>query len=80
MPRAEKDLRRLSRQDQARIRTAYYTLAAGLSHRDIKKLRGTKDQEWRLRVGDFRIRFGLDPSTRTVVVLRVLPRGRAYRD
>ena len=39
-----------------------------------------KLNEWRLRVGDWRIRFGLDADTETVVILRVLPRGRAYRD
>jgi len=54
-------------------------LAGGLAGRDVQKLRG-KPNEWRLRVGDWRIRFGLDASARIVVILRVLPRGRAYRD
>jgi mRNA-degrading endonuclease RelE of RelBE toxin-antitoxin system len=33
-----------------------------------------------LRVGDWRVRFGYDFAERTILVLRVLPRGRAYRD
>lgn len=33
----------------------------------------------RLRVGDWRVLYRLDPTARSVTVLRVLPRGRAYR-
>ncbi|MCA1677782.1 MAG: hypothetical protein LC777_01945 [Actinobacteria bacterium] len=32
----------------------------------------------RLRVGDWRVILELDESHRTIVVVRVLPRGRAY--
>lgn len=39
-----------------------------------------RDDEWRLRVGDWRVRFTRNSDTRTVLILRVLPRGRAYRD
>ncbi|TML96179.1 MAG: hypothetical protein E6G10_27290, partial [Actinobacteria bacterium] len=35
--------------------------------------------EHRLRVGDWRVLLRLDRDQRTVYVLRVLPRGRAYR-
>lgn len=31
-------------------------------------------------VGDWRVRFNRDRDTRTVLILRVLPRGRAYRE
>lgn len=37
-------------------------------------------EEWRLRVGDWRVRFVRDSETGVVYVVRVLPRGRAYRD
>jgi mRNA interferase RelE/StbE len=37
-------------------------------------------EEWRLRVGDWRVRFDRDDEARVIVVLRVLPRGRAYRE
>jgi mRNA interferase RelE/StbE len=46
---------------------------------DVKKLQGAFN-EWRLRVGDLRVRFEIDPGDGAVIVLRVLPRGRAYRD
>ena len=41
---------------------------------------GITPPQWRLRVGAWRVRFNRDPEARTVLILRVLPRGRAYRD
>lgn len=46
---------------------------------DVVRLAGI-DDEWRLRVGDWRVRFTRDLETGVIQVLRVLPRGRAYRD
>jgi mRNA-degrading endonuclease RelE of RelBE toxin-antitoxin system len=34
--------------------------------------------EWRRRMGDWRVRFRHETATRTVEVLRILPRGEAY--
>ncbi len=34
--------------------------------------------EWRLRVGDWRVRFERDAEAHTISVVRILPRGRAY--
>ena len=48
--------------------------------RAIKRLRPNPLAEFELRVGPWRVRFVFDPRTETVVVLRVLPRDRAYRD
>jgi mRNA-degrading endonuclease RelE of RelBE toxin-antitoxin system len=45
---------------------------------DVTRLQGVSDA-WRLRVGDWRIRLRYDQTTRTLVVLRILPRGQAYR-
>jgi mRNA-degrading endonuclease RelE of RelBE toxin-antitoxin system len=42
----------------------------------VRKLTGT--QEWRIRVGAWRVRFSKDETTRTIYITRVLPRGRAY--
>jgi mRNA-degrading endonuclease RelE of RelBE toxin-antitoxin system len=47
-------------------------------HGDIVKLEGMGD-EYRLRIGDWRVRIEYDDEARTVVVLRVLPRGRAFQ-
>lgn len=34
--------------------------------------------ELRLRVGEWRVRFRREPAGRELIILRVLPRGRAY--
>ena len=44
---------------------------------DVTRLQG--GNELRLRVGDWRVRFQLDYEAQVLEVLRVLPRGRAYR-
>lgn len=77
IPRARKDLLRLDRQVQRRIVDALDRLAAGerLSG-DVKRLAGST--EYRLRVGDWRVRFELDGDRLLITVVRILPRGRAY--
>lgn len=42
----------------------------------MRKLKGS--DELRLRVGDWRVRFERDDAKREIVVLRVLPRDKAY--
>lgn len=37
------------------------------------------DAKYRLRVGNWRVRYALDPDAKVLTVLRVLPRGQAYR-
>lgn len=76
-PRARRDFRRLDRQIQRRITEALDRLVAEPPRGDIRKLSGAGD-EWRLRVGDWRVRFRREGER--VEVLRVQPRGRAYRD
>lgn len=44
----------------------------------VKKLKGVEG-EYRLRVGDWRVRFAVDASRGEVVVFRVLPRGDVYK-
>jgi mRNA interferase RelE/StbE len=74
---AQRDLRRLDRPVAARILDAI-TRLAGTGQGDVTRLHGVAD-EWRLRVGDWRVRFRFDYATRTLAVLRILPRGQAYR-
>ena len=45
---------------------------------DVRKLAGSSD-EYRLRVGDWRVLFRLEDGGRLVVVARVLNRRDAYR-
>ena len=76
--RARRDLKQLDPPVRRRILAALDKLvAADVSRADVRKL---TTSEWRLRVGDWRVRFERRRSDRLIVVTRVLPRGRAYRD
>jgi len=68
----------MDRQMAERVRAALRRLAQ--THQgDVTRL-SAADPEWRLRVGDWRVRFVYDFANRVIRVERVLPRGRAYRD
>lgn len=77
-PRAERELLGLQSQDQQRVRAALDRMVAAPSQVDRRKLAGGSG-DWRLRVGDLRVLFRPDAPRRVYVVLRVLPRARAYR-
>jgi mRNA-degrading endonuclease RelE of RelBE toxin-antitoxin system len=74
---AEKDLRRLDSVNQRRV-VSVIDRFAETSEGDVKRLQGPLGEEYRLRAGDLRIRFQLTPEG-TIVILRVLPRDKAYR-
>lgn len=76
---AKKDIRALDAGTRERIRTAIHRLAE-TGYGDVKKLQGV-EKEWRLRVGTWRVRFTVNDAGEIVIllVLRVLPRGSAYR-
>ena len=76
-PQARRDLRRLDPPVRRRVAEALDRFVGDPFAADIRKLDAA---EWRLRVGDWRVRFTFDEEQRLIVVLRVLPRGRAYRD
>src|SRR5579859_41024 len=60
-PRAERDLRSIPRSEVVRLSTAIDRLRDGPFRGDVRKLAGHTN-EWRLRVGDSRIRFEPDAA------------------
>jgi mRNA interferase RelE/StbE len=74
-PPARRDLKRLDRPVQRRILDALDRFIVDPRSGDIRKLNSL---QWRLRIGDWRVRFSFDDENQVIVVLRVLPRGRAY--
>jgi len=76
---ALRDLRRLDRPVRERVLEALERLIAPVPAGDVRALTGSPG-EFRLRVGDWRVRYELDVQAEQLIVLRVLPRGRAYRD
>jgi mRNA interferase RelE/StbE len=74
--RASKDLDRLDAPVKRRVLGAIDRLVRDPRSAQLSQL--TNRPEARLRVGDWRVLVELDAATRTIVVLRVLPRGRVY--
>lgn len=75
-PRATKDLRRIPKEDAARVVDALDELQDDLAG-DVKRLTAFAP-EYRLRVGDYRVLFDIEQSNR-VVVYRVRHRRESYR-
>lgn len=73
---AEKDLGRLDPPIRRRIVLALDSLAVG-DAAGVVRLRGTA-ADYRLRVGGWRVIFRRDHDQLIVLVIRILPRGRAY--
>lgn len=75
--RADKDFGRLDPPARRRVADAIERLAADPDNASsLRRLAGRSES--RLRVGDWRLLIELDHDTRQIVVLRILPRGRAY--
>jgi mRNA interferase RelE/StbE len=75
--RATKELRRLDRQAQQRILQALDRLASEDPSLDIKRLSGSEQS--RVRVGDMRVIFEIDPDTKQIAIHRIAQRGRVYK-
>lgn len=74
--RADRDLDRLDPQVRQRVLAAIDRLASDPRSATLRRLKGRPES--RLRVGDWRVILELEIGTRTLVIQRVLPRGRAY--
>ena len=76
--KAQKQFKKMPKADQEKIIELLNTLEKeGLSARlDIKKLRGYQ-RHYRIRMGDYRIRFELSPD-QVIVVYSISQREKAY--
>ncbi len=77
-PQSLRDLKRLDKTTTRRIVDGVNRLATE-NYGDVKKLTGLQN-EYRLRIGDWRVRFIFEREIHVLSVLRVLPREDAYRD
>ncbi|MCH9011099.1 MAG: type II toxin-antitoxin system RelE/ParE family toxin [Chloroflexi bacterium] len=77
--RAERDLRNLDNVIASRVTRAINYLVDEGASGDVGRIQG-HDDEWRLRVGDWRVRFTANFEERSIVILRILHRGAAYRN
>ena len=60
-----------------RIKAAIYALANDAKPHGCRKLEGRED-EWRVRVGTWRVVYRIEDGRLVVVVVRVAPRGEVY--
>jgi mRNA interferase RelE/StbE len=70
-------MRGLERNTARRVRQAVLRVSE-TGRGDVVKMQG-RDREWRLRVGDYRVRLTFEFQTQTIRVLRVRHRREAYR-
>ena len=77
-PSAEKDLGRLSAAIHDRVIAAIQRLARNPRPPGCRKLVGA-DNDWRIRVGDYRVIYEIADALRVVRVNRVRHRREVYR-
>lgn len=75
---AEKDLENLSRELFNVIIKRILSLKENPHPLGTRKILGSKN-DWRIRVGTYRIIYEIDDKTRTVKIFRVKHRKNAYR-
>ena len=76
---ATKDMANVPKGERAAVWAGMEQLSVNPYSGNVKKL-ATLENEWRLRVGRWRVRFLVHKAARIIEVLHVLPRGSAYRD
>lgn len=74
---AQKEIQRLPRQDLKRVVSKIQQLAANPRMSDSKKL--TSQEQYRVRVGQYRILYEIHDNVLLVVVVRVANRKEVYR-
>ncbi len=75
---AERDLKRLSAKNFYLIIPHIKALANDPRHRGARKLLGSKN-DWRIRVGNYRIIYEISNHTKEVRVMKIRHRREAYR-
>ena len=78
LPAARRDLKRLPTEVHQRIVAAVSKLEENPRPPGSKKLVGSEN-EWRLRVGDYRVLYAVEDADRQVLIARVAHRREAYR-
>ncbi len=76
-PSARKELESLPDRVLARVVSKLEALAHDTRPAGCKKLKGYRDQ-WRIRIGDWRVVYIIDDQTRLVSVTRIAHRREVY--
>ena len=76
-PRAARELRRLPSDVSRRVLEAVLALESDPRPPGSRKLAAS--DEWRIRIGDYRVRYRIDDSSRQFTVTRIAHRREVYR-
>lgn len=76
--RAERDMRRLSKELFSRVASAIQKLAENPRPVGCRKLSGSVD-DWRIRIGNYRVLYEIDDPQQKVRIMRVRHRRDVYR-
>jgi len=76
-PSAQRDLKKLHSTLEKRVMVALSRLQKDPREPGVKKLKGQKN-EWRVRVGDYRVLFTINDTKRIIHVHRIGPRSAVY--
>jgi mRNA interferase RelE/StbE len=79
VPRAEKDLRKLTSDMIARVKESVLALREEPRPAGSRKLVNVSPETWRVRVGDWRVFYRIDDHAHVVTVTNVTHRREAYR-
>lgn len=75
---AQQDLKRLSAEHFQRVISSIKALAENPRPGNCRKLSGSEN-DWRIRVGDYRIVYEINDKQKIVNVMRIRHRREAYR-
>lgn len=76
---AQRDLDRINEPFFSKILLAIESLEKNPRNTQTKKL-VNRDNEYRMRVGDYRVLFFIDEAEMEIRIARVIPRQDAYKD
>lgn len=76
--RAERDLKRLPAEEFSRVIRALRAPAMEPRPAGCRKIEGSKN-DWRIRVGDYRVVYEIDDGAQAVRIMRVRHRSEAYK-
>ena len=77
--RAEKDLKKLEASLFTSIVEKIKSLSVNPHSSGSRKLSGSQN-DWRIRIGDYRVLYEIDNKARTIKIMRVKHRREVYRD
>ena len=78
-PAAQKELDRLSRPVRTRIDAAIIRLADNPRPHAVRKLQGTEEDTYRIRVGSYRVVYRIYDTELVVLIVRIGDRKDIYR-